>query len=185
MSAESLDLQRSAELSGRFAWIEDRLFEVTGGWVVSTPEHPVKLHMANVSRHHAWRASLWRERLPHLREMDVDALVAPGDDHLDRLFGVMAEMTDPDSTLERLVGLYRVVVPRLVAAYRHHRDLCTPVADGPVMRVLDLVLRDQMDDWLDAQGLLASLVTSDAMVERAGAYQVLMEKMALAIETPS
>ena len=54
----------------------------------------------------------------------------------------------------RRAGVYQDVVPQLAATYRAWAEAATPVAERPVLRVLDLVLRDLEFDDAEAQRLL-------------------------------
>jgi hypothetical protein len=60
-------------------------------------------------------------------------------------------------TVERLAGLYDVVLPGLIAAYTDHLDRTTPVTDGPTIRALRLVLADEEEDQRTGERLLRSL----------------------------
>ncbi|HWE57130.1 MAG TPA: hypothetical protein VG435_16590, partial [Acidimicrobiales bacterium] len=85
--ATSLD--ESAAWAGRHRWIENRLYEVAGAWVPSTPDVEVKLLFDRHSHHHAWRAAQWWDRLPVLADVDRDAQCRPPsaswDDFTDQL----------------------------------------------------------------------------------------------------
>src|SRR5437870_2916151 len=98
--------------------VERRLFEIVGGWAASTPEPELRVRFASESYKHAWHAELWRDRRPQLRERNPSE---PGpDDPVTRLLDALARA---GGTVERLAGAYRVVLPRLAAAYTAHLDL--------------------------------------------------------------
>jgi hypothetical protein len=61
-------------------------------------------------------------------------------------------------TLLRLVGLARVVLPRLVASYTRHQRRAEPIADAAVMRALRLVVDDEVDAWRAAELHLQTLL---------------------------
>lgn len=153
----ALAFEDSARRVGAYRWIEHRLFEVTGAWAVSGGDVALAVHASEVSLQHAWHAALWEERLPAVAWADHDRLTAapaPVSAALDAL----AAATDP---LTRLHGLYRVVLPRLLRTYEDHAALTVPTTDGPVIRALTLVRRDETDQLAAGQELL------DALGERA------------------
>jgi hypothetical protein len=134
-------------------WLEERLFEILGGWVPSVPEHEVKLALSEASFHHAWHAALWRERLPELRELTEPFVAPPGP-------GVVAVLTALGSavtTMEKLLGIYRVVVPHQIAIYRRHLEAASAITDGPAIRALTLVLADDRSDQAEGERLIGTL----------------------------
>jgi hypothetical protein len=78
-------------------------------------------------------------------------------------------------TLERLVGVYRVLLPRLVAAYGRRRAEASPVCDGPVMAVIDAVLAVEVPAGRAGEAVLQRLIGTPAEARRAAAYQSAVE----------
>jgi hypothetical protein len=164
----------AARTIGGYAWLEERLFEILGAWVPSVAEPAVKVHLAAGSHHHAWHGALWRERLPELRDMPSEAfVVAPGKRQAVFVDALAAAAT----TVERLVGVYRVALPRQVATYSRHRANASPITDGPTIRALDLVLADQLADWRAGEVLVQAALTDVAMVELGAAHQGRLEAL--------
>jgi hypothetical protein len=147
-------LEESARRAGQFAWLEARLFEVLGRWVTSTPEAAVKVHLAAESRHHAWHAELWRQRLPVAAGFDPDRLVMSPND---ALAAAVEGLRGADMTAERLAALYGGVLPALVTAYRDHLAATDAVADGPTIRWLGFILEDETAHQRAGDELLESL----------------------------
>lgn len=162
----------SAARIGHYQWVEMRLFELIGGWVPVVPELEVKERLGVQCHHHAWHAEMWHERLPVMRGMDRDAFVVPANDAVAAGFRALAAPAEPDRTLEKLVGLYRVLLPELIAAYELHLGAATEIADGAVIRSLRLALRDELDQVADGEVLLGALLTdaSAAAHDRAIAH---------------
>jgi hypothetical protein len=157
-SPPPLTLTEAARVVGGYVWVEERLFEILGGWVPSTPEPEVKLHLAAASHHHAWYASLWRDRLPELRELDGESFVTPPAAGVEALLATLA--TAP-ATIERLVGLYRVLLPHQVASYQRHLERASAITDGPTIRALTLVVADNRADHEEGERLVQSLPDTD------------------------
>ena len=59
-----------------------------------------------------------------------------------------------------------MVLPRLLVTYDRHLARAVPVADGPVVRALRLVRRDELEAWAEGEALLegALRTTADAAV---------------------
>lgn len=166
-----MDLQATARRAGAARWLDARLFEVLGGWVPTVPEPEVKIAVATHSAHHGWHASLWDERLPTLHDVDQASWIAaaPG---VEAVIERIAAATD---TVERLVGVHGVLLPRLSAAHAAHLTSASPVSDGPTIRTLRLVLQDELEDQRAGERLLQSLLRSPDAVERAARHHAAIE----------
>lgn len=159
-------LQAAAARVGGHRWIELQVFEVAGRWVPETPEPGAKLALDRHSGHAAWRAGEWEDRLPLVAGMERAGLVRPPDDGWAR---AMAELAALESTVARLAGLYRVVLPRLAGRYRAHRAASAPATDGPVRRTLAMALTDVGADRDEGEDVLAALVDAPGAAEAAAA----------------
>jgi hypothetical protein len=156
-------LLATAELVGGYRWIERRLFELTGAWALDAGVPALQVHLSEASLQHAWHAELWEDRLPVLASVDQAALTRPTPAAAAAL-GVLAETSDP---VARLAGLYRGLLPRLLMAYDRHAATAAPVADGPVLRALTLVRRDEIDQWRAGEALLEGLLLGSTEVDQA------------------
>jgi hypothetical protein len=173
-------VEESARRVGNYKWIEMRLFEALGGWVATVPELDVKMRLGTHCYHHAWHAELFHKRLPELREMNPDRLTEPPNDELVRFVEAMTEPEGPDQTIEKLVGVYRVLIPAKIAAYTYHRNNSSTITDAPTIRSLDFALQDEFQDWRDGEMLLQSLITTPEEVQRAADHQVRLQQLLLA-----
>jgi hypothetical protein len=140
-----MDITEAARRVGALAWTEQRLFEVVGGWVASTPEPDVKLLFARASRHHGDHALALAAVLPDTRDHDPVALVAPADD--DPSGGLGGDTTDV--RLDALV----VVLSRHVEAIDGFVTDTAPIRDGPALRVVGLVVAEDRAEIDAAAGL--------------------------------
>lgn len=171
MNAGAETIEQSGRRIGGHAWTELRLFEIVGSWVTTVPELEAKATLAAQSHHHAWHGELWHGLLPvvpHLRAADM---VAPPSEGVAALLAALAEpaLTGGGATIGRLVGLYRVMIPALIAAYEDHLDRTTPVTDGPTIRALHLVLADEEADRQAGEDLLGGVILGVEDAERAAA----------------
>src|SRR5205823_12079752 len=173
------DVEESARRVGNYKWVEMRLFEALGWWVATVPELDVKMRLGTHCYKHAWHADLWNKRLPELREMNTDRLTQPANDAMVEFMEVMTEPERPDQTIEKLVGVYRVLLPHKIAAYTYHLNNTSTITDAPTIRTLKLALNDEFEDWRDGEMLIQSLLETDEEVDRAAAHLARLEKIML------
>jgi hypothetical protein len=171
------DVEESARRVGAYKWAEMRLFEALGGWVATVPELDVKMRLGTHCYHHAWHAELWHKRLPELREMNPDRLTKPANDGMVAFVAALTEPEAPELTLEKLVGVYRVFIPRFISAYTYHLNATSQITDAPTIRSLHFILQDEYDDWRDGEMMIESLLETPEDVERAAAHQAKLERI--------
>ena len=174
------DVEESARRVGIYKWIEIKLFEALGGWVATVPELDVKMVLGRHCYHHAWHAELWNKRLPELREMNTERLTEPPNDEMIAFVDAVREPEAPELTIEKLVGVYRVLIPRKIAAYTFHLNATSRITDAPTMRSLKFILQDEFEDWREGEMLLQSLITSPEEVDRAANRQRELEQLIVA-----
>ncbi len=167
---------------GAYRWVESRLFETLGGWVAAVPEPEVKAMLAVHAREHAWHAELWHEQLPRAESMSPEGLTRPANEDLVTFVTALGKPEGPENdgpgrTIEKLVGAYRVLVPRMIVAYSAHLDAGSPITDGPVIRALRLILRDEVEAWSRGEALIQSLLGTEEQVRRAAEHQARLESM--------
>lgn len=170
-------VEETARRVGAYKWVEMRLFEALGGWVATVPELDVKLVLGRHCYHHAWHAELWDKRLPELREMNTARLTQPANDAVAELMEAVREPEAPDQTIEKLVGVYRVLLPRIIAAYTYHLNATSRITDAPTQRSLGFALQDDFEEWREGEMLLQSLIETPDEVERAARRQIEVESI--------
>ncbi len=112
---------------------EMQLSAVLGAWVPRVMPAAAKLVLVRHARHFAWHAELWDGLVPVLHDRpDESGITEVTLQDVAAALGMVAEPR----------AVYDDVLPHLVAAYRGWSDEATPIAERPVMRVLDLVVRD-------------------------------------------
>lgn len=153
----AMPLEQAARILGSYQWVERRLFEVLGAWVASEPDPAARLLFDAASQQHAWHARLFADRVPTIGDLDPASLAIPPSAEVDGLLGGLGG-APPGGTLLRLVALGRVVLPRLVAGYGRHLRRAAPVADGPVVRALRMVVRDDLESWQVTEALIQALL---------------------------
>lgn len=138
-------VEQNVSLMRRYNYTKKRLIEIYSGHLASVPEWEVKgglsLHMWLESEHCKW----FRQRVGEMRKPPL---------HLDRvpdemLEAAMDEVLHARTTVELVVGIYRVVKPALLASIERHIQETNPLADHPTLRIMKLMrMEDQeMIEW--------------------------------------
>jgi hypothetical protein len=78
----------------------------------------------------------------------------------------------PHQTVERLVGVYRVLKPHLVATYERHLALANGVYEPPTRRILTRCLEDERGHIVAGETVLRHLTRGGALTERAAAWRL-------------
>ncbi|HUO47625.1 MAG TPA: hypothetical protein VMU09_02205, partial [Acidimicrobiales bacterium] len=185
-SVGSLDLLSLQRVLGAYQWIERRTFEVLGAWVATEGVAQARVLFDVQSQQHAWHAELFAERMPSIEGTDAASYVLPPTAEVDRLFASVgggpgapgdAARGASGGTLLRLVGLSRVLLPRLIAGYGLHLARCAPVADAPLSRALRLALRDDLEAWQATEATVQSLVRRPHDLAVVTAHQQALEEL--------
>lgn len=134
-------VQESVERLVRYAWIEKRASDMGLYWLNSTPEWEVKealsLHLYLDTEH----VALIRKRVSEMRNPAPRMDVSPDKS----LNNFLEEILQATSTLERVVGLYAVLKPALLAAYRKHYEHINPLVAYPTRRILRMMIMEEED----------------------------------------
>ncbi|MDQ4079186.1 MAG: hypothetical protein M3125_00360, partial [Gemmatimonadota bacterium] len=131
----------------RFHWVERRLMLTAIARLPATPEWEVKCALAL----HQWldggHANAIRTRITEMRN-PVPRMDVPPDPALEAF---LDEVIRAEDTVELLAGLYDVVHPALLTAYRAHVEHTNPLVDHPTARILRQAIADeeQMIAWGD------------------------------------
>ena len=169
-------LEQAARTLGGWCWAERRCFELLGGWVRDTDEHALKALFARHSRHHAWRAERWAEILPRAYVPDADALITGGAD--DEVFD-LAGTEGPSAN--RVVAHYDVLYPALLAAYQASPVVMHPVADGPALRAIRIILGDAAHDFGEIEALRQQLALGTVHSPLLAHLRVAVEKRQVSV----
>jgi hypothetical protein len=137
---QPLTLLQSADLLGRYRYVELGLFAVLGRRGATAEQGAVATYLAGASRAHGFRAELVAARLPvSVGLPGIEASTRSPSTHVDDLLWAVAEEPDDAAVLAALCA---VIYPAMTAAYTAHLARCTPAADPPVARMLGRLLAD-------------------------------------------
>lgn len=140
-----------------------------GGWIALTPELPVKLlfgrHVWDCAQH----ADLWGRRLPELRSPAQQS--EPANERFVRFMDLLDAREGRGESAERVVGVYRVLKPHLVATYQQHLAAANPVYEPPTRRILERCIVEERRHVAAGAVVLERLLGDGASRERVAAWE--------------
>jgi hypothetical protein len=167
--------EHSARLLRNYRYVVERTMRALGGWIALTPELSAKLllgrHVWDLAQH----CDAFGRRLPELRahaqvsEAANPAVVTFMDD--------LEACEAPDETVERLVGVYSVLKPHLLATYRDHLARTNAVYEPPTRRILARCIEDEERHIAEGDTTLRHLLSREAVKERAPSRQRRLEAL--------
>jgi hypothetical protein len=169
-------VEESVERIVNYKWAEQQISAALGGWVATIPELDVKAMLGPHCYQHAWHADLWRTRLPELREAN-EHRAEPANDDFAAFMQELMSPDDADATIEKLVGVYRVLVPHLLATYSFHQRVTSDIVDSPTVRVLKFMIDDDVEQLITGEMMIQDLARSPKLRTRAGKWQLHLDVM--------
>ncbi|PYN94316.1 MAG: hypothetical protein DMD91_28290 [Candidatus Rokuibacteriota bacterium] len=163
MTSELRGAPYSVEVSARrirhYRYVEERMTRTMAGWIALTPELPAKLVLGR----HVWdcaqHADAWGKRLPELRSPAQRS--EPANDGVVRFMALVEAPDGPDQTAERLVSVYRVLKPHVLAVYERHLASANRVYEPPTIRILERCIADERRHVVAATDVLDRLIATD------------------------
>ena len=160
-------VDQSARVIRNYRYATERMMRILGGWLALTPELSAKLLMGR----HVWdcaqHADAFGKRLPELRSQAQ--VSEPSSPAFVAFMDALEEPEAPGQTVERLVGVYRVLKPHLLGTYERHLALANEVYEPPTRRVLARVIEDERRHVAAGEVVLRHLLRNGAGEERARA----------------
>ena len=146
---EQIDFETNKRLLNRYRFIEYESLRMLAGWLPATANMEFKLTMGRLLWEDAQHVQHLYQRL---REVQTPAFRPPDDDALETL---MAEAINAPTEQDLLAGLFRVIKPALVDAYRWHRAQTFANPDAPTLYAFKHILVDEEEQVQWAQATLA------------------------------
>jgi hypothetical protein len=159
--------EHSARLLRNYRYVVERTMRALGGWIALTPELSAKLLMGR----HVWdlaqQCDAFGQRLPELRSRaQVSEAANPA---VATFMDAVEDAERPDQTIERLVGVYVVLKPHLLATYRDHLAHANPVYEPPTRRILARCIDDEERHITAGETILKYLAAGPRVTERVSA----------------
>lgn len=146
---EQINFETNKRLLNRYRFVEYETLRILAGWLPATANMDYKLAMGRL---------LWEdaEHVQHLyrrlREIQTPAFRPPGDEALEHL---MEEAVNAPNENDLLAGIFRVIKPALVEAYRWHLAQTFANPDAPTLYSFKHILIDEDEQVQWAQQALA------------------------------
>jgi hypothetical protein len=134
---EQVDFAYNKQLLNRYRFVEYEMLRILAGWLPAAAQMELKLAIGRLLWEDAQHVQQLYQRL---REIQTPAFRDPGDTALTRL---MAEAISAPSERDLLAGLFRVIKPALVRAYRWHMEQTFANPDAPTLYALKHILLDE------------------------------------------
>lgn len=171
------DVEATARRCRNFRYAEEWMMMILGGWVATIPELPVKIGMGKVIWECAQAADELGKRLPELRcgRKSVDASESANGAFADFVTAV-SEPERPDLTIEKLVGVFDVMKPHLVAVYEQMMRETDQIADSPTIDILETMVMKTRRHIAWGQECLNQLCRDDASRARREARRTELQR---------
>ena len=111
-------VRQSAIYIQNYRYAEERMMRMMAGWIALTPQIAVKLEMARQVYEDALHTDALGKRLPELRAQPQ--VSKPPNEAFVTFMNAIEDKEEWEDTIERLVGIYRVLKPHLISHYSAH-----------------------------------------------------------------
>jgi len=156
-----------------YRYAEERMMRMMAGWIALTPELAVKLEMAKQVYDDALHTDALGKRLPELRAQPQ--VSKPPNDAFVKFMNAIEDKEEWEDTIERLVGIYRVLKPHLISHYSSHVSAMNPVYEPPTLRILERLVEEEKRHVEKGNVLLEELLDSGEKHRRASEWQAHLE----------
>ena len=169
-----LSADESARLIRNYRYAVERMMRMLGGWIALTPELSAKLLMGRHVWDNAQHADALGRRLPELRAQAH--ISEPANQAFVAFMDAIEAAELPRQTVERVVSIYRVLKPHLLASYAEHLQHANQVYEPPTRRILARCAEDERTHVAAGLAILRHLASTPALEERASAWQARLEE---------
>jgi rubrerythrin len=165
----------SARLIRNYRYAVERMMRILGGWIALTPELSAKLLLGRHVWDNAQHADVLGKRLPELRALAQ--MSEPPNAAFVAFMNAIEEPERPDQSVERLVGVYRVLKPHLIASYEDHLRRINSVYEPPTERILVRLIEEERRHVAAGSTILRHLSAAPGLAERGEAWRAQLEEL--------
>lgn len=167
--AGHLEVDESAKTVRHYRYVVERMTRILGGWMALTPELSAKLLMGRHVWDNAQHADAWGKRLPELRA--AAQVSEPANARLVAFLDAVETAERPEQTIDRVVAIYRVLKPHLLATYKAHLASANAVYEPPTCRILARCIEDEERHVAAGETVLRHLLRAPEQEARARACE--------------
>src|SRR6266446_1600072 len=168
-------VKQSALYIMNYRYAEERMMRMMAGWIALTPELQVKLEMARQVYEDALHADMLGKRLAELRSQGQ--VSKPANEAFVTFANAIEDKEEWPDTIERLVGIYRVLKPHLVSHYSSHVAAANPVYEPPTLRILQHMVDEEQRHIERGLVLLRDLLDAPEKHTRAAQWESHLEDL--------
>jgi hypothetical protein len=168
-------VRQSAGYIMNYRYAEERMMRMMAGWIALTPELQVKLEMARQVYEDALHCDALGKRLGELRSQAQ--VSKPANQAFTTFMNAIEDKEEWEHTIERLVGIYRVLKPHLITHYSAHIAAANPVYEPPTLRILARLVDEEKRHVERGSVLLDDLLDSPEKHRRASRWESHLEEL--------
>ncbi|MDQ3811001.1 MAG: DUF455 family protein [Chloroflexota bacterium] len=147
-----LDVRESGRRVVRYQMASFAIMRLLGGWLAKIPEYELKVEIGRHVWQDAQAAEALRVRTGELRvPVDADRRLPL---ELQDVFDALDSASTP---LQFMVGVYRVIKPRLLSAMALHVAATDPVCDAPTLRTLRPIMHELSEQIAWGEAAISAL----------------------------
>ena len=162
------DVVTTARRVRNYRYAEEWMMMIMAGWVATIPELPVKTGLGKIIYQDSIHADWLGKRLPELRGgRSLRNASVSGNEGFAELIQEIAGPEDAELTIEKLVGIFRVLKPHLIEVFETNIRETDQISDAPTIELLQDTIRRTREhiEWGDQ--VLERLINSPEKHERA------------------
>ena len=161
------DVEAMARRVRNFRYTHEWMAMILGGWIATIPELPVKTGLGKIVWDAAQAADVLGKRLPELRAgSNVATASQPANQGFADLIQEIARPDLPPQTIEKLAGVFDVLVPHLIEVYEETMRSTDQICDAPTIELLEDVTRKLRQQVAWGSEVLDRLCDQDEKRER-------------------
>lgn len=154
----TLTVQQNLQLLGKYRYAEIQAMELMGSWAYTMVHPEIKIAFGRHMYQDAVHADLIGKRIPELKGRSKQyQYIAPSDEYVK----IVETVWKADGELRRMVGLYRVLKPAVIAALRKHLSNIELPADEPTAYILRHIADEEEDHVAWAETVIPQLGTPE------------------------
>jgi hypothetical protein len=162
------DVEATARRIRNYRYAEEWMMMVLAGWIATIPELPVKTGLGKIIYQDSIHADWLGKRLPELRGgRSLRNASLPGNDGFAAFVVEISAPEAPEETIEKLVGVFRVLKPHLIEVYERSCRETDQIADAPTIELLEDILTKERQHVAWGEEVLGTLCNSEGKLARA------------------
>jgi uncharacterized ferritin-like protein (DUF455 family) len=166
--AKTVTVQENLELLGRYRYTEIQFMELMGSWAHTMVDPEIKIGFGRQMFQDSVHADLIGKRIPELKGRSERYHSIQPSGEFARL---LEKIWKTDDELLRMVALYGVLKPALVAVYLRHRGRLELPADEPTAYILRHIADEEQDHIAWAERVIERLLTGSSRQDEISTWQ--------------